>query len=1224
MKRTKKCLSLLLVLLMLGAVVLTACDKETAVSYTDPAESTSGGTTEPEDTEPKLTGEHALLIENAKRLENGVNTYYTDGSRTAYIAENKNMAVECALVGDGKMITSLKNPQGGAYIENTSDVYVKTANGTYFASGSSENARANLFRFGYYYYDVRILGQSFNSSSTVIDERELPLKAFNKFTDVKGGKLSGGVLKFTVTSVIDPSVGSSVDFEAEDYNAIEITLKSSGSANGYLYVGCPDLTGDNMIPFNIINDGEYHTYRLELNDITLAKYEGKCANLRIDVSGIVGEQITLSKVKLLKVDTGDAPALCLDRNLNVYSDKLHQVIHIVAPKTVSGIEEIGIVTRIKADTVDKLIIKDEGGTHTEFAPSGHSGVAYAGFDVKGAGVFGYILPSNGESGTMSVALEDGYYVITQISVPENNTVYKSNNESKYDFYMGHRLYTDTSHDFEAFLLAAEAEINPLTDENITVDKEKTPEGEFAGYDAMRGYYTFTLPGTAAFSDSYFTYPNRHYGVAFNIKGDRYDRTLYVQTFADSTNIECAALLSDKDLMLPVAIEVAKNFSYEDEEPLFDNGDNRYSETYFPVTVKAEEDKALKLLNLYQNWGVHPLKQVSSIQFYMPYYHLSTGTTETNCIAPYYVNGKNLLTLPDHRAMSAPFWFDIPSHSGGSQPQHTSGGMHSFLKYTDSSGKYSASELTGLNINSYGPTYASVDNYYISDDGRIKMTYVHEEMPQTDENRTYYTMTYEVLEDISFNDFRSDFSFYTVAGYGEYGCIGYLDNNNQSQVDKANATTDPVFYTLGDQFPYFDMYKLISGTVDDYVNVAFLVKDYEFVIGGARSDAALAIKSANASLSLSLDLGKVDLKKGDTFKITAIIMPWGSQLLDYSGDAPDKNVRDVRENSLINPCKVEAEVGTVKETEFVPSVISDGKTATFTISGGHNNMAVRVYGFDMLTAPVIEELVDGQWVTYTVNSSLTPDKTGYNHYYDGYTVYYDGDGTFSYAFIIPMDNGNARTFRITADKEFEAWPPETELKQEGNDSTLDVYVSAKAIANNTVSASGFESITLSEDEQYVTFKTNGSVPEAYINVYTEGVAESGQYVVVRYRLRGLENSSGTNYMEVFTSTENSSATGNGDWLDSDGIIKDGQWHIIVFDIEAARLRSFAKNDDGKYVAKFVRLDVFNRRTPATAEMDIAYVGMCNSLDDVKEMAKDIGEFTVTSGIGDGKKTVIEAN
>ena len=48
-----------------------------------------------------------------------------------------------------------------------------------------------------------------------------------------------------------------------------------------------------------------------------------------------------------------------------------------------------------------------------------------------------------------------------------------------------------------------------------------------------------------------------------------------------------------------------------------------------------------------------------------------------------------------------------------------------------------------------------------EDGKIAVTYNHMEMPQTDENRAYYEMKYEILEDVSFKNFVKDFSFYSA-------------------------------------------------------------------------------------------------------------------------------------------------------------------------------------------------------------------------------------------------------------------------------------------------------------------------------------------------------------------------------------------------------------------------------------------------------------------------------
>ena len=61
------------------------------------------------------------------------------------------------------------------------------------------------------------------------------------------------------------------------------------------------------------------------------------------------------------------------------------------------------------------------------------------------------------------------------------------------------------------------------------------------------------------------------------------------------------------------------------------------------------------------------------------------------------------------------------------------------------------------IISSGPSYAELISDYISDDGNIKISYTHIEMPQTDENRTYYQIEYEILGDVEISNFKTDFS-----------------------------------------------------------------------------------------------------------------------------------------------------------------------------------------------------------------------------------------------------------------------------------------------------------------------------------------------------------------------------------------------------------------------------------------------------------------------------------
>ena len=136
---------------------------------------------------------------------------------------------------------------------------------------------------------------------------------------------------------------------------------------------------------------------------------------------------------------------------------------------------------------------------------------------------------------------------------------------------------------------------------------------------------------------------------------------------------------------------------------------------------------------------------------------------------------------------------------------------------------------------------------------------------------------------------------------------------------------------------------------------FLISDYSLTIGGEKNDARFYLTNKDEMLSLSLNLGEVTLKKGDKITINAILMPWGSQDSIYDGSngfAPDQNVRDVRENSILDPFKCTAINNCeVIESTYLPKIrTTNGKLAEFKISGGENNVAIRVYGFEKLTVP----------------------------------------------------------------------------------------------------------------------------------------------------------------------------------------------------------------------------------------------------------------------------------
>ena len=985
-------------------------------------------------------------VKNANKLANGVQTYYVNG-RKDYVIENRNMTLGYVLTRDkDQQVSYIKNTQGKAYVENTMDSFASLTDGTtVFASKTSVNTTSNIFRYGYYYYEVRLEEQVFSDGIKIADEMpvSLELKGYNDITDVtlKDGKLSA-----VIESKADANIVFDIpDYSAEEFPYVRVVAKINGNSQacGCFHIAAGEMSGFSYLHnlnFNMIGDSEYHTYVVCLKEI--GAYKDKVSGLRLDIYGLdIGQSFEISEVTLLNASPTGIPTLSTARIFHTYSDKLHHVLQVAATEDTKNVAAIGMRTAISADTVEKLTVKDKNGLHESLDEVDWASAEYAGFDIKDAGIFGYILPNDKTSGTMTITLEGDEYVIIQSRTPENNTVLagegwprdaathicsEANIDGKEgikkvrtvagndnDFFMGQRIYTDESHDFTAFITEAEIERNPLTDKDITVDESKSDEGEFRGYNALRGSYEFHIKGSD-FNKAFYKTPNEQPAVNMTIKGNKYDRNIYILAATEAGGLECSALLDEKQMLVPVPIEVAKNFCGDGEENIYMRLDTAYGEAIFPLTIDKDDEQELTVLHLYQNWGNFALKQLSSIQYHAPYYHLSTGVTETNCLVPWRhtKDARIQNVLPDHRPMSAPMW--------SSQPQHTSGGTHTFLHYRDEKGNVLRSEVVKQIIDAYGPTYTELDMKHISYDGKIKISYTHAETPQTDENRAYCVMSYEFLDDMDFRDFKNEWDFYNMGKnthLGDYRQIGYLDLENRSRVVDAKNFKTPVFFTLGNKHPYFSFFNMTpeSGDVFDYVNLAFLVRNAKFIIGGKKCDPNFAVRASGRRLYLTLDLDKVNFKRGDKIEINAIIMPWGSYKSVYNSSdfAPDQNVRDVRANSMLNPVKVDVIADcTVVDAPFMPKVRStNGKSAEFTLSGGENNITVRAYGFNTLTLPTVSEKIDGKWVAYELSSKNNPDVAGISHSYDGYNVYYDKDGTYSYSFVVAMDNGKSRTFKL---------------------------------------------------------------------------------------------------------------------------------------------------------------------------------------------------------------------
>ncbi len=1166
-------------------------EKETTETTPGTEQGTEPAPDQPDWVEPVIEGEYADSIMYANKQAGQVQTYYTDPAREGYRIVNGNMSLDYTLTAARDVqVSALKTPDGNVYLQNTMDVFIRMQNGkVYYASESTAAARANVYRLGYYYYDVHLLEQDFLGNASITATHELTYKKSNwRGNDVEALTMKDGVVSY-VAGGVDPYVflasdknSSKLSFGAEECNALQFSVKCTNSTEGQLYFVAGSKSShnaDQQVKFSITADGAWHTYTVMLDSVP--DYSGKVTGFRFDV-GTSGETVEIKDVKGVKISS-DAPAVLLDRTFHTYSDKLNQVLHFVATKPVEGIEAMGMVTEIAADTVSSLIVKDASGEHTSLDGVDWASCEYVGFDIKGAGVFGYILLAHENSGTLEITLSDGVYTVTQTSCPEGGRLTVDTTTAENDFYMGHRLYTDENHTFDAFVAAAEAERHPL---------EAVGGDSYLGYDALRGAYKFEISGTG-FNEPFFTEQNKHYSCEVSFTGDATDRNIYVYTYFTGGCGENALILDQNDMLLPIPTMICKNFKGENEEPIFDAGDASYSETYFPLSVKAGETCKVTVLNLYMNWGQVPLKQLSSIQYFWPYYHLSLGTTETSCISPWY-GARDLWTLPDFRSMSMPYWYELPKDAGyGNQPQHTHGGFQYFLQYTDADGSYYATENYHNDIDSSGPVYTDVQMDYISDDGRIKVSYNHIEMPETDELRAYYEISYEILEDVTIADFAKDFSFYSFEGYaGAYKKIGYLNDKNQVVHGTVNASSTPEVLKLGDACPYVALYDLettAESFINNNVNIGFVIYDSEINIGGKQSDAGFVVVGKNSKYSLSLDLGNVTLKAGDTIKLCMIISPWG-----FYDSVDDSNMQKIRENTCIDRLKATVADGELISCTYLPKIrTTNGKSAEFTVSGASNNKVVRVYGFDKLTAPVIYEKVNGEWVRYDVSSLGTPDVKGNAHAYDGYAVYYDRDGTYSYAFAFDMDGADSRTFKIVAEDDFGGWD---QTETPADKVALDVLVTPAELQQLVAAGRGFGKTQVAEDESYIRFYGSGDGQgEAFFDVYkTSDNAAVGQYLVVKYRIP--KTNADKFDFEFFSSTQSAGAQG-GECFFTKGLVCDGEWHVLIADMTAQGMPTFKADAGGNYVPKYLRFDVFNNAVGADSYVDIAYVGIADSLVDI---------------------------
>ncbi len=165
-----------------------------------------------------------------------------------------------------------------------------------------------------------------------------------------------------------------------------------------------------------------------------------------------------------------------------------------------------------------------------------------------------------------------------------------------------------------------------------------------------------------------------------------------------------------------------------------------------------------------------------------------------------------------------------------------------------------------------------------------------------------------------------------------------------------------------------------------------------------------------------------------------------------------------------------------------------------------------------------------------------------------------------------------------------------------------YLTPELIRDHTNVAGTMDREVIEEDDlKFVRIKNNkvGTGNWSGITFVENGNTQiKGQYLIMKVRVgaNGLNQKT----LGFYTTTETGSAWEKGSV--NFKISEDNQWHTVVIDLsQRVAAGYFKENDSGEYVAKYLQIRPFTgvqSKTQSDDYMDIAYIAMVDSLEDIK--------------------------
>ncbi|MBN2452605.1 MAG: hypothetical protein JXR77_19635 [Lentisphaeria bacterium] len=514
------------------------------------------------------------------------------------------------------------------------------------------------------------------------------------------------------------------------------------------------------------------------------------------------------------------------------------------------------------------------------------------------------------------------------------------------------------------------------------------DGHWRGYDAPSGLYLVDAamaPPAYSFNAA-FDNPNRRIAVTLRLRGDEHPRAMVIKC-ASGTGILPATVLTDEHgFLLPTPVQSCKNFAGEREEP----DDAAYGDAYFPITLQPNQERSFQVVHLFQRWGDHALKQVTSIRFFHIYWHLSTGVSETTCftIPAMLLNGE-YVRIPDYRPYSGPFWAGQPQHDCLSWPgllQYRSGGERVRLLYDSTA------------FESIAPNLARFTMHFRSSDDAATVRVTAMEIPHSDETRTFLSLRCDWHRTATVDgDARNTFRWLNVNDKKRPRMLLSSDPEGRTRSRLADAPEGLRLQAelLRGPFPFLGTHGMAGSQGAREYHSFVLVRAFRARLGGQDQDAPAAsaeYSNRNGNYWFGAPQETLTLRPADFIEADLMLMP--------HAEAVEPDLKPERERLRFGsegPRIGEVTVGR-KVSDFPATVSAENEVARFTIEGGLDALPIVVKGFRHWGVPLLWQ--NDIWQNQQAHGG------------DGYQVNPDGEGTYRFVFLVPLRHGMRPNLTVT--------------------------------------------------------------------------------------------------------------------------------------------------------------------------------------------------------------------